>query len=157
MLHHPFEPIWNQHSNILILGSFPSVKSREEAFYYAHPQNRFWQVIAALFDAPVPSTIEAKKALLLHNNVAVWDVIQSCEIIGSSDGSIKNATGNDIRGLIRQSTITRIFANGAKACDLYRKHCEQNSRLPIVQLPSTSPANAAWRLDRLIETWRIIL
>lgn len=154
MLHHPFKPIFDQRSKILILGTFPSVKSREDAFYYAHPQNRFWKVMAALFDAPLPVRTEEKKALLLENGIAIWDVIQSCEIEGSSDGSIKHVTGADIGGLLRQSAITHLFANGAKACELYRKYCEKNAHINIVQLPSTSPANAAWHLEKLIETWR---
>lgn len=157
MPHHPFEPTYTQNSKVLILGTFPSVKSREESFYYAHPQNRFWKVIAALTNETVPQTIEAKKALLVKHRIALWDVIQSCEIVGSSDASISQVVPNDIPALLGKSSIEHIFANGAKAYTLYQTHCEHKTQRNIHKLPSTSPANAACSFEALKEAWKIIL
>ncbi|WP_263833888.1 DNA-deoxyinosine glycosylase [Sulfurospirillum oryzae] len=155
-MQHPFEPIYNKHSNVLILGTFPSVKSREQSFYYGHPQNRFWKVIASLTQTPSPITIEAKKDMLLKHGIAIWDVIQSCEITGSSDSSIKNVVPTDFSNILAQSNITRIYANGATAYKLYQTYCETKTHLPIIKLPSTSPANAAFSLEKLIQEWSII-
>lgn len=154
---HTFEPVWDQNSRILILGTFPSVKSRENHFYYGHPQNRFWKVIAGLTGSPVPQTIEEKKALLLDNHIAVWDVIASCRIDGSSDGSIRDVVVNDIPSLLNDSHISRIFGNGAKACELYDRHLREMTGMDIEKLPSTSPANAAFQMERLLEAWAVIL
>ncbi|NLA76576.1 MAG: DNA-deoxyinosine glycosylase, partial [Clostridiales bacterium] len=140
----------------LILGSFPSVKSREQGFFYGHPQNRFWQVLAGVFGCEIPGTIEEKKALLLSHSVALWDVIASCEITGSSDSSIKNATPNDLRGILEDCDIHAIFVNGKTAERLYIKHIQPQIQRPAVRLPSTSPANAAWSLPRLIAEWERI-
>ena len=148
---HPIEPVYDENSKILILGSFPSVKSREQGFFYGHPQNRFWRVLAGIFDAEIPVTIEDKKRLLLENNIALWDVIHSCEIEGSSDSSIKNVVVNNIAGIIEASEIEKIITNGKKANELYNKHI--NTDINCVCLPSTSPANAAWSLERLIDKW----
>lgn len=150
---HTFEPIYNERSRILILGTFPSVKSRENAFYYGHPQNRFWKVLARLTGEEVPETIEEKKSLLLSHGIAVWDVISSCDIEGSSDSSIRNVVPNDIQGLLKESTIERIYGNGDKACRLYDRFCREQTGREIIRLPSTSPANAAFSLDRLTECW----
>lgn len=155
-MQHPFEPVYDANSNVLILGTFPSVKSREHHFYYGHPQNRFWKVIAALTKSELPTTPEAKKALLLTHGIAIWDVIHSCDITGSSDSSIKNVIPMDFSEIIQQSAITRIFANGATAAKLYQTYCEKSTGIPIIQLPSTSPANAAFSLEKLLETWRIL-
>ena len=152
-IEHPFGPLYNERSRILILGSFPSVKSREQSFFYGHPQNRFWKVIAAVFDEPVPRTIDEKKGLILRNNLALWDSIASCEITGSSDASIKNAKANDISVILDNCGIERIYCNGRKSHDLYCKYIEPRTGRKAECLPSTSPANAQWTLDRLIEAW----
>lgn len=154
---HTFEPIFDEHSEILILGSFPSVRSREQQFYYGHPQNRFWKVLAAVFECDTPVTIEEKKAFLLKNHVAVWDVIKSCDIVGSSDSSIRNVIGNDMDVVLSQSNIRHIFANGDKAYQLFLKYCRRDGQPPVSKLLSTSPANAAWDLQRLTERWRELL
>lgn len=146
---HTFEPVFDAQSEILILGSFPSVKSRESNFYYGHPQNRFWRVLANIYGEMVPTTIPEKKAFLLRNHVAVWDVIASCDIIGSSDSSIRNVTANDMDVIRKNANIRAIFANGDKAYQLFRKYCGED----VHKLPSTSPANAAWNLERLTEAW----
>lgn len=154
---HTFEPVWDKDSKLLVLGTFPSVKSRENNFYYGHPQNRFWKVIAAVTGCSVPSTVEDKKKLLLSNNIAIWDVIASCSIKGSSDSSIKDVVINDLLPVLNGSSINRIYANGAKAYELYMKHSYPYIKREIIKLPSTSPANAAYRLDKLIKYWSIIL
>ena len=156
MITHQIEPIYNQKSKILILGSFPSVKSREEGFFYGHPQNRFWKVLAAIFNENIPQTIHEKKEFLLNNKVAVWDVIHSCEITGSSDSSIKNVEVNDLTRILNTADIKQIFVNGKKAYSLYNKYMKQIVMKEAICLPSTSPANAAWNLDRLVEAWKII-
>lgn len=157
MIEHPIEPIYNTDSRILILGSFPSVKSREAGFFYGHPQNRFWKVLAAVTGAEVPQTISEKKAFLLNKHIAVWDVIQSCDITGSSDSSIKNVVANDLSVILDSAKICQIYVNGRKAEQLYRKYIYPQTGIEAVCLPSTSPANAAWRLERLVEVWRQIL
>lgn len=154
---HPIPPVYDDNSKILILGSFPSVKSREYGFFYGHPQNRFWRVIAEIFDEKTPETVEEKKAVLIKNGVAVWDVIHSCEICGSADSSIKNAVPNNINYIINESRIERVFTNGKKADELYRKYLEKETGIKAVCLPSTSPANAAWTFERLTEKWKEIL
>lgn len=150
---HPFPPLYNENSQILILGSFPSVKSREVKFFYGHPQNRFWKVVADVFDEKIPETIEDKKSLILKNHLALWDVISECEITGSSDASIKNAKANDISKILKDSSIKKIIVNGKTAERLYIKYIEPITGIKAVVMPSTSPANAAWSLDRLIEAW----
>ena len=151
---HTFLPVYDVNSKLLILGSFPSVKSREQGFYYGHPQNRFWKVLAAVCGCEVPKSKEEKKAMLLANHIAVWDVIDSCDIIGSSDSSIKNVVPADIAGILPKTEITRIYANGKTAGNLYKKFSEERTGLPAVVLPSTSPANAAYSPDKLIEIWK---
>ncbi len=151
---HPIEPVFDGNSKILILGSFPSVKSREEGFFYGHPQNRFWKTVAAIFDEDVPQTIEEKKAFLLRNRIAVWDVIHSCEITGSSDSSIRNVTANDLSVILNHADIKVICVNGKTALKYYDKYTRPSVGRPAVCLPSTSPANAAWSLERLIEEWK---
>ena len=156
MIHHPIAPIYNKDSRILILGSFPSVKSREACFFYGHPQNRFWKVLAAVFGDATPETIAEKKAFLLRNRVAVWDVIAACEIEGSADQSIKNAIANDIAPILAASQIEKIYVNGGTAKKLYDRHIYSKIGREAQLLPSTSPANAAWSLARLIEAWKRI-
>lgn len=154
---HPIPPVYNKESRILILGSFPSVKSREGAFFYHHPQNRFWKVISALCKEPLPTTVEDKKRLLLQNRIALWDVIESCEIIGSSDSSIRNIVPNDISEILRTADIQKIVANGGTAYQLYMKYLYPKTNREIIKLPSTSPANAAFTLERLLEEWSCII
>lgn len=153
---HEIPPVYNENSKILILGSFPSVKSRENHFFYHHPQNRFWKVLAAVVGCDTPDSIEDKKKFLLDNNIAVWDVIASCEIEGSSDSSIKNVVVNDFDPIINNSNIKQIFCNGGKSYDLYRKYCEKTTSLKAIKLPSTSPANARFSLNKLTSEWNII-
>lgn len=150
---HEFEPVFDKNSEILILGTFPSVKSRENKFYYGHPQNRFWKVIAALTQSPAPVTVEEKKELLLKNKIAIWDVIAQCDIAGSSDSSIKNVVPADIGKLLRESNIRKIYANGNTAKKLYDKYVFPKVNREITGLPSTSPANAGYSLERLVEVW----
>lgn len=151
---HPIEPVFDRKSRILILGSFPSVKSREAMFFYGHPQNRFWRVLASVFDAPVPETVAQKRALLLSNGVALWDVIASCEIEGSADSSIRSVTPNDLSRILDHAQIKGIFTNGKTAHRYYRQYLQPVTGMEAVCLPSTSPANAAWSAERLAEAWR---
>lgn len=187
-LTHEFDPVFQKDSKILILGTFPSVKSREQHFYYGHPQNRFWKVLAAITGEPVPESIPEKKHFLLSHGIALWDVILSCDIIGSSDSSIRNVVPADIPGLLRQASIQAVFGNGSKACELYKKYtvpmltaspadsggslsltggsspADSGESHPLTdgfspyasiqKLPSTSPANAAWNLERLTDYWK---
>lgn len=153
---HNFSPIYNNDSKILILGSFPSVKSRQNGFYYGHPQNRFWKVISSLFDYEIPQTIEDKKNLILNSNAALWDVIDSCDIMGSSDSSIQNVIPNDLNIILSRAKIEKIYANGKTAAKLYEKYSQELTGKPIITLPSTSPANAAYTLDKLIKSWEQI-
>jgi len=155
-LQHPFGPLYNENSRVLILGSFPSVKSREQNFFYGHPQNRFWKVVAAVFGRPVPASIEEKKVLILESGLALWDSIASCEITGSSDASIRNVRANDISVILDSCRIERIYCNGRKSHELYQRYIMPRTGREAECLPSTSPANAQWTLDRLIEAWRVI-
>jgi TDG/mug DNA glycosylase family protein len=157
-LSHGFGPVYDSDSRILILGSFPSVKSREQSFYYGHPQNRFWKVVAAIAGCDVPETIEDKKQMLLSKGIAVYDVIESCSIIGSDDSSIEDVTVTDIAPILSGTRITDgIYTNGGKAYKLYMKYIFPDIGLEAVKLPSTSPANAAYSLDRLISIWTDII
>lgn len=153
---HTIEPVYDENSEILILGSFPSVKSREVKFFYGHPQNRFWKVLSAVFDDETGYTIEEKKAFLKRNKIALWDVIASCDIESSSDSSIKNVTPNDLSEILGISKIKMIFTNGKTSDRLYRKYLEGKTGITAVNLPSTSPANASWKLEKLIEEWKKI-
>ena len=154
---HSFEPVYDKASEILILGTLPSVKSRENNFYYGHKQNRFWKVLATLLKEPVPDTIEEKKAMLLAHRIALWDVIQSCDIKGSSDSSIKNVTPTDLKQILDHCQIRQIYANGNKAGALYKKYQQPLTERDILVLPSTSPANAAYSLEKLTALWRAAL
>lgn len=155
---HTFEPVYNEHSEILILGTFPSVKSREQGFYYGHPQNRFWKIMQILTHSKeAVNNIKDKKELLLKHKIAIWDTVKSCEIVGSSDSSIKNVVPADIKWLLEQTKIEKIFANGGKAYQLYQKYAFPITMKEIIKLPSTSPANASYTLERLLEEWKIIL
>ena len=156
MVMHPIAPIYDKHSTILILGSFPSVKSREEGFFYGHKQNRFWKVVSRVFEEEEPKTIEEKKALLLRNHIAVWDVIARCDIEGSSDSTIKNVQPNDLSVILDNAQIKAIYVNGKTAEKYYKKYIEKSINRKAVCLPSTSPANAAWSIEKLLDTWRCI-
>lgn len=156
MIKHPFPPLYDKDSKILILGSFPSVKSREQLFFYGHHQNRFWKVTAAVFGDDVPKSIEDKKAFLHKNHIALWDVIASCDIEGSADSTIKNVVPNDLDAIIKNSKVKRIFVNGKTAEKYYNKYTKDKLGRAAVCLPSTSPANAAWSIERLVGAWRII-
>lgn len=157
ILTHPFEPIFDEHSRILILGTFPSVKSRELSFYYSHPRNRFWQVVSDLTHNELPLSIEDKKALLLKEGIALWDVLKSCDIDKSSDSSITNPVPNDLNGIFRKAQIRAVFTNGRKAQDLYIKFIYPKTGIKSTCLPSTSPANAGYSFERLKKEWSIIL
>lgn len=153
---HEIPPVYNKNSEILILGSFPSVKSREGQFFYHHKQNRFWKVLSAVVNDVLPETVDEKKEFLLRNHIAVWDVIASCDIEGSSDSSIKNVVPNDFSNILKAAPIRQIYTNGGTAYKLYHKYCEKITGIKAVKLPSTSPANASYSLDRLIGKWKII-
>ena len=156
MLLHPIAPVFDKDSKVLILGSFPSVKSREEGFFYGHPQNRFWKVTSRIFGEELPVTIDEKKAFLIRNHIALWDVIGSCEINGSSDSSIRDVTVNDLSVILDTADIRAIFLNGKKAEQYYMKYLFPTLKRDAVCLPSTSPANAAWSLDKLTDAWEVI-
>ena len=156
MIIHPIPPVYDKDSTILILGSFPSVKSREAMFFYGHPQNRYWKVLAAVFDEIVPETVLEKKSFLLRNHIAAWDVIASCDITGSSDSSIRNVTANDLSPIIETADIRQIYVNGKTAEKMYKKYTEPVIGRSCICLPSTSPANAAWSLERLITAWSVV-
>lgn len=150
---HPVKPLYNENSKILILGTFPSVKSREAEFFYAHPQNRFWKIMARICGEATPVSVDDKSKLILNNHFALWDVIKSCEITGSADSSIKNVVPSDLSIILNCTKISHIFVNGKKAEALYKKHLEKETGIKAVALPSTSPANASWSEDRLFEFW----
>ena len=155
-IEHPIPPLYNEDSKILILGSFPSVKSREGQFFYHHPQNRFWKVISSIYEKSFPGTIEDKRNMLLTCHIAVWDVIQSCEITGSSDSSIRNVIPNDLSLILNNADIGQIFSNGNASYELYMKYIYPVTGRKAIKLPSTSPANAASRVEQLIESWSVI-
>ncbi len=153
---HGFAPVWDERSRVLVLGTLPSVKSREENFYYGHPRNRFWKLLALLFDAPEPRSVEEKKALLLENGVALWDVVRECDIRRSSDGTIRNAVPNDVRPILERAQIRAVYANGAKAKELYDRLLLPLTGRGALCLPSTSPANASLSLAELERFWRVL-
>ena len=150
---HPIPPLYNEHSRILILGSFPSVRSREAMFFYGHPQNRFWRLLAMLFDEETPSTVDEKRSLALRHNIAMWDVIHSCTITGSSDSSIRDVVPNDLSMILDNSSVERIYCNGALSYKLYMKYIYSTTGIKAYKLPSTSPANAAYSMERLAKEW----
>ncbi|MBO5284030.1 MAG: DNA-deoxyinosine glycosylase [Lachnospiraceae bacterium] len=149
----PFAPVYDQNSRILILGSLPSVKSREQGFYYGHARNRFWPMLAAVYEEPLPESIPEKKALLLRHSLAVYDVIESCEIRGSSDSSIRRVKGADIRTIMEHSRIEKILVNGKTAARYFKSYQPAAYQQLLVELPSTSPANAAFSLEKLVQSW----
>lgn len=154
---HPIEPLYSKDSIILILGSFPSQKSREQMFFYGHPQNRFWRVLSAVFECDTPETVDQKREFILSHKIALWDVIASCEIEGSADSSIKNVVPNDFTEILNTADINQIFVNGKTAHKFYNKYIKDTLGREAVCLPSTSPANAAWSVEKLVSAWKIIL
>ena len=150
---HPFEPVFDSRSRILILGSFPSVKSREEGFYYGHPQNRFWRVLSLVYGTELPTDIPSKKRLLLEHRLALWDAAAQCDIEGSRDSSIENAVPTDLSVILSKARIECVLCNGQTAGRLYQRLQQPLTGLPPVILPSTSPLNVAWSLERLIGAW----
>lgn len=156
-LKHPIAPVYNKKSKILILGSFPSVQSREQCFFYAHPQNRFWKVLAQLYKTSLPKTVKEKEKLLLKHGIALWDVVAFCNIRGSADNTIKNVEANDIGMIIDNSQVKRIFVNGQTAARLYEQYLYEKTGIAAISLQSTSPANASCSLEQLVENWKQIL
>lgn len=154
---HPFEPVYDGNSKVLILGTMASVESRRTGFYYGHPRNRFWSVIAAITESETPETIAEKIRLLKNNGIALWDVLESCDIKGSGDSSIKNPITNDFSEILKAANIERIVTNGQKADSLYKRLCESKTGISSICMPSTSPANAAYSLEKLIQQWREII
>ncbi len=153
---HPILPHWYKNSKMLILGSFPSVKSREQMFFYGHLQNRFWKVLAGVFECDTPQTVDEKRRFLTEKNIALWDVIASCDIEGSADSTIKNVLPNDLSEILDSADIKTIFVNGRTAEKYYKKFSQAKTGREAICLPSTSPANAAWSLEKLINAWKII-
>ena len=154
---HEFPAVYDRGSRVLLLGSIPSPKSREVGFYYGHPQNRFWKVLAAVLGESVPETIPQKKAMLKKHRIALWDVLESCTIVGASDTSIEDAVPNKISELVKATRVERIFCTGATAHKLYQKYCAADVGIDAVKLPSTSPANCAVSFEKLVEAYRKIL
>lgn len=155
-IEHPFDPLFNEDSRVLILGSFPSVRSREQNFYYGHPRNRFWKVMATVLNCPQPQTIEAKRSLILEHHLALWDSVAVCEISGSSDSSIRSVRPNDLSVILNRCDIRRIYCNGRKSYEIYRRYIEERAGREAVLLPSTSPANARCGTEELIDRWSVI-
>ena len=153
---HEFPALFDDNSEVLLLGSIPSPKSREQGFYYGHPQNRFWKVLASVLNEPFPATIDEKKTMLLKHQIALWDVLDSCTIIGASDTSIEDVVPNDIASLLAKTKIKRIFCTGATAHKLYEKYCEAATGIKAVKLPSTSPANCAVKMEKIVEEYKVI-
>ncbi len=156
LIQHPIPPFFDKNSKILILGSFPSVKSREQMFFYGHPQNRFWKVAAAVFEQDVPQSVAEKKEFLKRNNMAMWDVIGACDIEGSADSTIKNVRPNDLGVILEKADIRAIFVNGKTAEKYYNRYTKDVINRTAICLPSTSPANAAWTLEKLTDVWKVI-
>lgn len=154
---HEFPALYDRNSRVLLLGSIPSPKSREQGFYYGHPQNRFWKVLAAVLGESVPETIPQKKAMLKKHHIALWDVLESCTIVGASDTSIEDVVPNKISELVQATHVERIFCTGATAHKLFQKYCAQDAGMAAEKLPSTSPANCAVSFEKLVEAYRKIL
>lgn len=154
---HQFPPVFDSHSRVLILGTMPSPKSREQGFYYGHPRNRFWPVLAQVLGEPCPETISEKKAMALRHGIAVWDVLASCEIRGADDTSIRNPVPNDMSRILDHAPIQAVFTTGTKATALFRKYCEKETGFSTIPLPSTSPANCRVTMEELTAAYGKIL
>lgn len=153
---HEFAPLFDSDSEILILGSIPSPKSREQAFYYGHPQNRFWKVMAQVLNEKVPVSVKEKTEMMLKHKIALWDALVECDICGASDSSIKNPVPADIPWIIDKTNIRKVYATGATAYKYYQKFNAGRTGIDAIKLPSTSPANAAMSLERLTEAYKVI-
>lgn len=154
-MEHPFNPVFDAESKILILGTFPSVKSREYGFFYGHPYNRFWKLLSKLTNSEkVPKLIPEKIQFLIKNRIALWDTIKSCDIEGSKDSSVRNIIPNDLHHILDNSKIEKIYANGSKAFEIYMKYCYPETNKNIIKLPSTSPANAMYSFEKLLVAWK---
>ena len=156
-INHVFDPVFDSESRILVLGTMPSPKSRELGFYYSHPRNRFWPVLAEIFGEEIPKTPEEKTDFCLRHKIALWDVLKECDIEGASDSSIKNAVPNDISIILNSADIKAVFATGTTAAKLHKKFIEPETNIPAIALPSTSPANAKVKFEELCEEYKIIL
>ena len=154
---HPIPPLYDRDSRLLILGSFPSVKSREAKFFYGHPQNRFWPMLARLLGEESPCSIEQKKALALRHHIALWDSIASCTVVGSSDSSVRDVKPNDLTPILQNSRVTHVACNGALSHTMYQRYLFPVTGIEAIKLPSTSPANAAFSMERLLDAWQVIL
>ncbi len=154
---HPLKPLYNQDSKILILGSFPSIKTREYGFFYGHPQNRFWPILEVLFNEELTRDIEQRREFILKNKIALYDSIYQCDIIGSSDASIQNVVPSDLSEVFENADIKQVFCNGATSYKYYKKYHAKKSGIKGISLPSSSPANARYRLDDLVREWSQIL
>ena len=154
---HPIPPLYDRDSRLLILGSFPSVKSREGKFFYGHPQNRFWPMLARLLGEESPCSIEQKKALALRHHIALWDSIASCTVVGSSDSSVRDVKPNDLTPILQNSRVTHVACNGALSHTMYQRYLFPVTGIEAIKLPSTSPANAAFSMERLLDAWQVIL
>lgn len=154
---HSIEPIFDAESRVLILGTMPSPKSREVQFYYGHPQNRFWRVLAAVLGEEVPQSVPEKKAMLLRHRIALWDVLAECEITGASDSSIRNPVANDLSVILNHAPVQAVFTTGATAWKLYTRLQKPHTGIEAVRLPSTSPANCAVKMEALTEAYKAIL
>ena len=154
---HDFQPIYNEESRVLLLGTMPSPKSRETGFYYGHPRNRFWKVVSDVCGEVLPETREEKIEFVLRNKIAVWDVLAGCEIKGAEDASIRNPIANDLNIIIKNADIRAVFATGQKAAQLYRKYCQRETGMEIICLPSTSPANCSVSYEKLFEAYEVVL
>ena len=153
---HPIKPVYDENSKVLILGSFPSQKSRKQMFFYGHKQNRFWKVLSVVLGCSTPETVDEKRQMLLEHNIALWDVIASCDIIRSSDSSIRNVVPNDLNEILLAADIKSIYVNGKTAERFYKKYIRDKICKDAVCLPSTSPANASWSIERLVDAWKVI-
>ncbi|RGY98714.1 DNA-deoxyinosine glycosylase [Clostridium sp. AM58-1XD] len=154
---HGFEPVFDENSRVLVLGTMPSPKSREQGFYYGHPRNRFWPVLAEVLGEPNPETIEDKKKMALKHGIAIWDVLASCEIHGADDTSIKNPVPNDMSRILEHADIRAVFTTGGKATALFKKYCQKQTGLAPVPLPSTSPANCRITFENLCDAYQEIV
>ncbi|MCD8221241.1 MAG: DNA-deoxyinosine glycosylase [Clostridiales bacterium] len=153
---HEFGPVYDETSRVLVLGTIPSPKSREQGFYYGHPRNRFWKILSAVWEEEEPVTVEDRRAFVLRHHIALWDVLASCRIRGASDASIRDAVPNDLKQVIQAAPIRAVFCTGTRAMDLYNRYCRASVGLDGIRLPSTSPANCAVSEAKLMEAYRMI-
>lgn len=153
---HPFAPFYDENSAVLVVGSFPSVASRADGFYYGNVHNRFWKVLAAVFCDNVPNQIPEKKAFLARHKIALYDAVRECTISGSSDSSIRDVVPSDIESIVKNSKVKKIFANGKTSAKFFEKYQSEKLCKMLEVLPSTSPANASFSLEKLVESWKVL-